>query len=61
MKIIRRARVRRGDLFYHALERDHEEYYRTIEYQTVSDTSRGVLHYEKLPGFFCSPERERNF
>ena len=26
MKIIRRARVRKGDIFYHAPERDHEEY-----------------------------------
>ena len=26
MKIIRHARVRRGDLFYDAPERDHEEY-----------------------------------
>jgi hypothetical protein len=26
MKIIRRARVRKGDIFYDAPERDHEEY-----------------------------------
>ena len=26
MKIIRRARVRKGDIFYEAPERDHEEY-----------------------------------
>jgi hypothetical protein len=25
-KIVRRARVRKGDIFYHAPERDHEEY-----------------------------------